>query len=186
MSAEHLLGHIWEQVVVEAPSDAPLVELELCATPYLRFRIHRERPEMVLLTQQFEFSAAHRLHCPDFSAEENRRIFGKCNNPSGHGHNYLLEITLAGRPDGETGTVLPLPQFEQIVKERVIDRLDHKHLNEDTPEFRNVNPSVENIAQVIWGMLAEHVGPAELFSVKVWETPKTWAEYRGHHGFGQA
>ena len=134
---------------------------------------------MVLLTQQFEFSAAHRLHCPQLSAEENRRTFGKCNNPGGHGHNYLLEVTVIGTPDPKTGAVLSLPQFEQTVQERVIDRLDHKHLNADTPEFRDVNPSVENIARVIWGMLERHVGPATLHRVRVWETAKTCAEYAG-------
>ncbi len=80
-------------------------------------------------------------------------------------------------PDERTGAVLPLPRFEQVVKERVIDRLDHKHLNVDTAEFRSLNPSVENIARVIWGMLRGHVAPARLALVRVWETPKTYAEY---------
>ncbi|MEW6197798.1 MAG: 6-carboxytetrahydropterin synthase [Planctomycetota bacterium] len=179
MSAEHLLGHIWERVLPELPLAAPLVALELCPTPHLRYAIRRENPAMVLLTQQFEFSAAHRLHCPQFSEDENRHTFGKCNNPNGHGHNYVVEVTVAGEPDARTGAVLPLPRFEQVVKERVIDRLDHTHLNADTAEFRTINPSVENIARVIWGLLAEHVSPATLHSVRVWETPKTWAEYAG-------
>jgi 6-pyruvoyltetrahydropterin/6-carboxytetrahydropterin synthase len=179
MSAEHLLGHIWERLVPELPASAPLVELELCVTPCLRYGITREDPAMVQLTQQFEFSAAHRLHCPQLSDAENRKTFGKCNNPNGHGHNYLLEVTVAGEPDGRTGAVLALPRFEQLVKERVVDRLDHKHLNEDVPEFRDMNPSVENIARVVWGLLAEHVGPARLQRVRVWETAKTWAEYAG-------
>ena len=152
---------------------------ELLATPGLRYAIQREYPGMILLTQQFEFSAAHRLHCPQLSDEQNRRTFGKCNNPQGHGHNYLLEVTVAGPPDAATGAVLPLPQFEQIVKEQVIDRLDHKHLNADTPEFRDVNPSVENIARIIWGLLADRVSPAKLHRVRVWETAKTCAEYSG-------
>jgi 6-pyruvoyltetrahydropterin/6-carboxytetrahydropterin synthase len=179
MSAEHLLGHIWERVLPELPPAAPLVELELCPTPHLRYAIRRENPAMVLLTQQFEFSAAHRLHCPQFSDDENRRTFGKCNNPNGHGHNYVVEVTVAGEPDARTGAVLPLPRFEQVVKECVIDRLDHKHLNADTAEFRTINPSVENIARVIWGLLAEHVAPATLHGIRVWETPKTSAEYAG-------
>ena len=134
---------------------------------------------MVRLTQCFEFSAAHRLHVAKFSDEENRRTFGKCNNPGGHGHNYQVEVTVAGTPDSGDGCVLPLPRLEQIVKESVIDRLDHKHLNTDTPEFASVNPSVENIAVAIWRMLADKVAPARLDSVRVWETPKTFAEYRG-------
>jgi len=179
MSAEHLLVHIWERVVPAAPPQAPVVELELCVTPCLRYAIRQEKPEMVLLTQQFEFAAAHRLHCPQLTNAENVSTFGKCNNPNGHGHNYLLEVTVAGTPTGRTGAVLPLPRFEQIVKERVIDRLDHKHLNDDTDEFRELNPTVENIARVIWGLLAEHVTPASLHRVRVWETPKTCAEYEG-------
>ena len=134
---------------------------------------------MVYLTQQFELSAAHRLHCPSLSDEQNRATFGKCNNPSGHGHNYLLEVTLAGRPDERTGALLPLPRFEEIVKSQVIDVLDHKHLNADTAQFRDVNPSVENIARVIWGMLVGKLGQAALHRIRVWETPKTWAEYDG-------
>lgn len=177
LSAERLLRDVWEQVAERSPSGVTLVELELLCTPYLRYAIKREEPNMVLLTQQFEFSAAHRLHCPELSDEDNREIFGKCNNPNGHGHNYLVEVSVAGVPDERTGAVLPLPRFEQIVKERVIDLLDHKHLNVDTAEFRALNPSVENIARVIWGMLRGHVAPARLARVRVWETPKTYAEY---------
>lgn len=179
MPAEHLLEHIWARVVPETPLAATLVEIELRASPGLRYAIQRESPGMILLTQHFEFSAAHRLHCPQLSDEQNRRPFGKCNNPEGHGHNFLLEVTVAGRPDAATGAVLPLPEFEQIVKERVIDRLDHKHLNADTPEFRDLNPSVENIACIIGGLLADHVSLAKLHRVRVWQTAKTCAEYAG-------
>jgi 6-pyruvoyltetrahydropterin/6-carboxytetrahydropterin synthase len=179
MSAEHLLEHIWQRIAPETPAGASVIALELSVTPCLRYTIEREKPGMVLLTQQFEFSAAHRLHCPQLSDDENRRTFGKCNNPRGHGHNYLLEVTVAGMPDAKSGAVLPLPQFERIVQQQVVDRLDHKHLNEDTAEFRHINPSVENIAQVIWGLLAEQVGPARLYRIRVWETAKTWAEYTG-------
>ncbi len=179
VSAEHILRALWQGVAGACPPHAPLAALELRPTPHLSYTIERENPTMVLLSQQFEFSAAHRLHCPELSDEENRRTFGKCNNPRGHGHNYLVEVTVAGTPDTRTGAVLPLPRFEQIVKERVVERLDHKHLNEDTAEFRAVNPSVENIARVIWDLLIGHVAPARLHRVRVWETPKTWAEYAG-------
>ena len=91
----------------------------------------------------------------------------------------FLEVTVAGTPDPRTGAVLPLPAFEQLVKERVIDRLDHKHLNTDTQEFREVNPSVENIARIIWNLLQDRVAPARLHRVRVWETAKTSAEYAG-------
>ena len=134
---------------------------------------------MVFLTQQFEFSAAHRLHSAQMSAQQNHQVFGKCNNPSGHGHNYLLEVAVAGVPDGRTGAVLSLPRFEQTVKERVIDRLDHMHLNTDVAEFHDLNPSVENIACVIWKLLEGHVAPAKLHRIRVWETAKTCAECTG-------
>ncbi len=179
LPAERLVRDVWRQIVPLAPQGAPLETLTLLVTPHLNYAIHQRDPHMISMTQQFEFSAAHRLHCSQLSNEENRRTFGKCNNPNGHGHNYLLDVTIAGEPDEATGVLLPLPRFEQLVKEHVIDRLDHTHLNEDTAEFRTVNPSVENIARVIWGMLADRVGPARLQRVRVWETPKTWAEYEG-------
>jgi 6-pyruvoyltetrahydropterin/6-carboxytetrahydropterin synthase len=177
LTAEHTVQAVWERIVPLAPPRATFEKLELLTTPFLRYAVRREEPAMVQITQQFEFSAAHRLHCREFSEEENRRTFGKCNNPRGHGHNYLLEVTLAGEPDVQTGAVLSVPRFERIVQERVIEALDHKHLNDDTEEFRRVNPSVENIARVIWSMLAPHVAPAELRNVRVYETPKTWADY---------
>lgn len=134
---------------------------------------------MVTLTQQFEFSAAHRLHCPELSEAENRATFGKCNNPNGHGHNYIMEVTVSGRPDSRTQVLIPLPRLETLVRELVVDILDHTHLNQDTAQFRTVNPSVENIARVIWGMLDGRLSPATLANVRVYETPKTWADYAG-------
>lgn len=178
LPAERLLQQIWTPVAAHAPAHAPLSRLELRVTPYLRYAIERETARMVFLTQQFEFSAAHRLHCPDWSDAENRATFGKCNNPHGHGHNYFVEVTVAAAPDAKTGMVLALPEFERIVDETIIARFDHKHLNEDTVEFRTLNPSVENIAQVCWRLLAPRVAPAALHSVRVWETPKTCAEFR--------
>lgn len=179
-SAERLLLAIWKAVApFITPAPARLTRLELAATPRLRYAIELEEPDMVSLTQQFEFSAAHRLHCPDLTDAENRALFGKCNNRNGHGHNYVVEVTVTGDPAATHGVVTPLPQFEALVKERVIDALDHKHLNEDTTHFRDVNPSVENIARAIWSMLVGEVAPARLTAVRVYETPKTWAEYRG-------
>jgi 6-pyruvoyltetrahydropterin/6-carboxytetrahydropterin synthase len=177
ISAERLLQEVW-RAVAECPLPCgPMVALELCSTPSLRYAIRREKPHMVFLTQQFEFSAAHRLRAPGLSDDENRRIFGRCDNPAGHGHNYLVEVTLAGLPDERTGALVSLPRFEAIVKEHVIERLDHKHLNEDTPEFREVVPTVENLARVIFRMLEPHLRQWGLRSVRVWETAKTWAEY---------
>lgn len=134
---------------------------------------------MIQVTESFEFSAAHRLHCPDLSDEENRRIFGKCSNPNGHGHNYVVEVTVSGQPDDATGNVIELHLFRHTVRERVIDRFDHKHLNLDCVEFQSLNPSVENIARVIWDRLHDAFHSCRLAGVRVWETPKTYAEYNG-------
>ena len=133
---------------------------------------------MIRLSQKFEFSAAHRLHNPALSDEQNRATFGKCNNPHGHGHNYELQFTLVGEPT-DRGVLVDVPAFERIVSETVIDRFDHRHLNTELPEFRELIPSVENIAMVIYQLLrpAFERERARLASVTVWETPKTWCEY---------
>lgn len=179
IATERLIQTIWPRVVQAMPPGATLECLELLTTPTLRYSLSREDPAMVHMTQQFEFSASHRLHCAELSDDANRRIFGKCNHPSGHGHNYLVDVTVEGAGDARTGAVWPLPEFERTIKACVIDVLDHKYLNTDVPQFRNVNPSVENIARVIWDLIEGHCGPARLRSVRVYETAKTWADYAG-------
>ena len=156
-----------------------LEALALWTTPYLSYAIVAGEASMVDVTQCFEFSASHRLHVASMSDEENRRVFGKCNNPNGHGHNYRVEVTVTGEVGRGSGQVVSLPAFEEVVRREVIDRFDHKHLNADTPEFANLNPSVENIARTMWGLLQGKVAPARLRRVKVWETAKTYAEYSG-------
>lgn len=193
VTGESLILRIRDGVAQDMPASCRLESLQLWATPHLSYAIHESRNEpgggagrrgvgdktMIELTQCFEFSASHRLHVPSMSDEENRRCFGKCNNPRGHGHNYRVEVTVAGELEDASGSVLPLPQFEAVVKREVIDRLDHKHLNEDVPEFARANPSVENIVKIIWGYLEGRLGPATLRRVRVWETAKTYAEYGG-------
>lgn len=161
------------------PAPASLNSLQLCVSPFLRFTVDRGDLTMIQVTESFEFSAAHRLHCPELSDEENQRIFGKCSNPNGHGHNYVVEVTVSGQPDDTTGNVVELHLFRRTVRERVIDRFDHKHLNLDCVEFRSLNPSVENIARVIWDRLHDAFQSCRLAGVRVWETPKTYAEYTG-------
>lgn len=157
---------------------ARLQMLSLALTPFLSMSIlHQERP-MTRLSQKFEFAASHRLHNPALSEAANRQTFGKCNNPHGHGHNYELQVTLVGEPEGTTGLLVDVPAFERIVAETVIDRLDHKNLNVEVAEFADLIPSVENIAQVIYRLLKpKFEGATRLASVTVWETPKTWCEY---------
>ena len=134
---------------------------------------------MVRLSHKFEFSASHRLFNRSLGEDENRRLFGKCSNPHGHGHNYELQVTLAGEPDRVNGVLVDLPAFERVVATAVIDRFDHKNLNAEVPEFRELIPSVENIAMVIHRLLKPKLtaGDVRLAGVTVWETPKTWCEY---------
>ena len=134
---------------------------------------------MVRLTRSFEFCAAHRLYVASFDDEENRRIFGKCSNPHGHGHNYVLEVTISGTPDEVSGTIVDPPQLDLLVQRRVIEPFDHKNLNAECDEFASLNPSVENIACVIWRRLEGAFDRCRLTRVRVWETPKTYAEYSG-------
>jgi 6-pyruvoyltetrahydropterin/6-carboxytetrahydropterin synthase len=154
------------------------ISISLALSPYLVLTANRDENTMMRLSQKFEFSACHRLHNPKLSDAVNRRTFGKCNNPLGHGHNYELQVTLIGSP-GESGLLVDIPAFERTVAQTVIERLDHKNLNEEVPEFRELIPSVENIAKVIYDLLKPRLQSdhARLASVTVWETPKTWCEY---------
>ena len=176
-STEIVLRHIYRcsKKLLNLPG-VSIVEQTLVLSPYLKFTICAKDETMVCLTQQFEFSASHRLHNEDLSDEENRELFGKCNNPSGHGHNYVVEISLNRTLSGPG---VNLSKFEAKVKELVIDRLDHKHLNCDVDYFASVNPSVENIAIAIFKWLDGQFGEDQLTNVRVYETPKTWADYSG-------
>jgi 6-pyruvoyl tetrahydropterin synthase/QueD family protein len=153
-------------------------EIRLSLSPFLSYAAVASELPMVRLSQKFEFSATHRLHNPRLSEEENRLTFGKCNNPHGHGHNYELQVTLRGTPNSH-GILIDVPEFERIVASAVIDRFDHKNLNIELPEFRELIPTVENIALVIYRLLKPRFDAAAttLASVTVWETPKTWCEY---------
>lgn len=140
-------------------------------------------PGVVLLRQKFDFAAAHRLHVPGWTDEENRRAFGKCNNARGHGHNYQVEPCVAIRLDAPVPT-FTLQHLEAITDAAVIQRFDHKHLNEDTSEFATIgglNPSVENIAKIVFGILAPEIAKAspdaQLRSITVWETDRTCATF---------
>jgi len=160
------------------PNGCSLHTLELHLSPYTRVSVDR-RSHMVNLTQSFEFAASHRLNCKNLSESENRGLFGKCNHPHGHGHNYILEVTIRGEPDTGSGRVVDLPYLDRIVRERVIEPFDHRNLNVECAEFADLNPTVENIAKVIWMRLVGAFTDCRLESIRVWETAKTCAEYRG-------
>lgn len=162
--------------MLEAWPPLTLDELALNVTPFLSYSVRASERPMIRVSQKFEFSATHRLHNPKLSEPENNRIFGKCNNPHGHGHNYEIQVTLTGEPDAN-GTLVHVPDFERLVGATVIDRFDHKNLNVELPEFAELIPTVENIAMVIFRLLKPRFSNPKLASVTVWETPKTWCEY---------
>jgi 6-pyruvoyltetrahydropterin/6-carboxytetrahydropterin synthase len=130
------------------------------------------------LTRRYGFNAAHRLHSPHLSEAENRRVYGKCNNPYGHGHNYVAEVTVTGRLDPATGMIAHLSELDQFVAREVIEPFDHKNLNEDLPAFRDRVPTTENLCIEIFGRLKRFPG-ARLVRVRLEETGRNSFEYAG-------
>ncbi len=123
------------------------------------------------------FNAAHRLHNPNWSPEKNREVFGLCNNPNYHGHNYELEVKISGEVDPDTGYLIDLGYLKQLIKEQIEDRFDHKNLNLDTEEFRELNPTAENICFVIWKILRAQLEERYDLAVRLYETPRNFVEY---------
>ena len=134
---------------------------------------------LVYLTRKCEFSAAHFYHNPALSADENQRIFGKCNNRNGHGHNYTLEVTVKGNVDPRSGFVVDLKVLKEVMTREVLDALDHRHLNFEVPEFGELIPTTENLAIVIWRRLQPKLHFAQLYRVRVYETPDLFADFYG-------
>ncbi|MCC7466566.1 MAG: 6-carboxytetrahydropterin synthase [Saprospiraceae bacterium] len=130
----------------------------------------------ISVTRRAHFNAAHRLHNPSWSDEKNREVFGLCNNPHYHGHNYELEVRVSGDIDPETGMVVDLVWLAQLIREQVEDRFDHKNLNIELPEFQNLIPSAENIAVVIWNILRAHLPEKFGLHVRLYETPRNFVE----------
>lgn len=154
-----------------------LTALALKLNASLTLTRHAEEPAMLELTTSYELAASHRLTSPGLDQAENETIYGKCANPSGHGHNYQLEVTLSGTPDPQTGQILPLDQIDRVVREHIIEPFDHKNLNHDTTEFKDLTPTVENMVQVFYHILRDKFAPTRLQRLRIWETPKTYAEY---------
>lgn len=123
------------------------------------------------------FNAAHRLHNPAWSAEKNAAVFGLCNNPNYHGHNYDLEVKVVGEVDPETGYLIDLKILKDLIKIEVENRFDHKNLNLDTEEFKNLNPTAENICYVVWQKLRAKLDQKYELSVRLYETPRNYVEY---------
>ncbi len=177
---DDVIQSLWPGIKATIAAMSLMLErMEIQISPHAWFHIDTENEHMVIHTQQFEFSAAHRLFHPEWSDEVNQRVFGKCNNPNGHGHNYVVEVSVSLEEYDADRGAQGLDRFQQVVNREIIDRLDHKHLNLDIEYFQAVNPTVENIAVAIWTWLEEPLRPIRLRRVRVYETPKTWAEYDG-------
>ncbi|HKD86627.1 MAG TPA: 6-carboxytetrahydropterin synthase [Terriglobales bacterium] len=130
------------------------------------------------LTRRYVFSASHRLHSDELSEAENREVYGKCNNPYGHGHNYALEVTVSGQVDATTGMVCDLVQLDEAVRHEVLDRFDHVNLN-DREEFRSAVPTTENLSEAIFHILKQNFKAAHLEKVRLEETAMNSFEYAG-------
>lgn len=131
----------------------------------------------VAVVRREHFNAAHRLYKEQWSDEQNRNTFGKCSLPHYHGHNYELEIKVVGEIDPETGFVMDLKQLSDLVNDTVLEKFDHKNLNLDTDEFKALNPTAENIAVIIFGLLRPHIKPSLDLFIRLYETPRNFVEY---------
>lgn len=133
----------------------------------------------MIVTARLTFSAAHRLHNPNRDADWNRRMYDKCDNPRGHGHNYALEVSVRGKIDPETGMVIDLKRLKDIMRARVVDRVDHTNLNEDVDFLQGVIPTAENLARAFWEQLAPAITEGKLYEVVLHETERNSVCYRG-------
>ena len=129
--------------------------------------------------RRVNFNAAHRLYRKDWSDEKNDAVFGKCNNPNFHGHNYIMEVWIEGDIDPETGYVIDLKILKDIIKEEIVERFDHRNLNLDCPEFENLIPTAENIILVSWNLLRSKLNEKFKLKLKLWETENNIFEYDG-------
>src|SRR4051794_7994284 len=133
----------------------------------------------VMVTRRLRFNAAHRVHNPELSESENSRLFGKCNNPNWHGHNYTLDVSVEGDIDRTTGYVCDLSHLKKIVEREIVDIVDHKNFNLDVPFMKGVIPTSENIIVAFWKILAPEVKPGKLSRLVLWETENNYVEYDG-------
>jgi 6-pyruvoyltetrahydropterin/6-carboxytetrahydropterin synthase len=170
-----LLSSVWG-ILADKFGAAGLSKLSLKLNPSRTVAIDSKDSEMVYFSEKFEFAATHKLWNEDFSEEKNLEVFGKCANPTGHGHNYIVEVTIK-IPDG--GESFRIGGFEKIVDDELIKIVDHKNLNLDVDYFSRANPTVENITSFTWSRLLDRFGRAQLHCVTVWENDKTFCSYYG-------
>lgn len=170
-----LLKSAWNRLT-DKFGPAQLSKLSLNLNPFRKVAICSRDLEMVYFSEKFEFAAMHKLWNNDFSEEQNLKVFGKCANPAGHGHNYIVEVTIK-MPINENG--FHISDFERVVDNELIKLVDHKNLNADVSQFSKTNPTVENITAFAWNRLVGKFGQVALHCVTVWETDKTYCSYYG-------
>jgi 6-pyruvoyltetrahydropterin/6-carboxytetrahydropterin synthase len=170
-TTEIIVQYIWQALTDKFPG-CELYKLVLHENHYIT--AEKGMDPMVRFTRKYHFCAAHRLHSDLLSDEENKRIFGKCNNPHGHGHNYYLDVSVQGEPDPVTGMVMNLADLDRIVNEIIIHKMDHKHLNFDVEELNGLNPTSDVLVKVISDLLSPHL--PKLYRVGLWETEKNYFE----------
>jgi 6-pyruvoyltetrahydropterin/6-carboxytetrahydropterin synthase len=170
-----LLGSAWSQLA-DKFGTARLGKLSLKLNPFSKVAVDSKDLDMVYFCEKFEFAATHTLWNDDFSEEENFEVFGKCANPTGHGHNYIVEVAVKMPA---TGNGFRIGDFERIVDDELVKLVDHRNLNADVDHFGKTNPSVENIAAFAWNKLVGKFGEATLHRVTIWETDKTYCSYYG-------
>ena len=134
---------------------------------------------MIFITRKIEFSAGHRLFNPNFSDEQNKATFGLCNNPNGHGHNYVLEVTLSGEVCSDTGMVFDLKELKKLIQREIIDKVDHKNLNVDVDYLKGMIPTAENLAIKFWEILEPKINKGRLHEIKLYESERNYVVYRG-------
>jgi 6-pyruvoyltetrahydropterin/6-carboxytetrahydropterin synthase len=134
----------------------------------------------IAVSRKEHFNAAHRLYNPAWTNEKNDAVFGKCNNPNYHGHNYEIVVTVIGEPDAATGYVYDMKLLSDLIKEHVLKHFDHKNLNLDTAYFKDLNPTAENIAVVIWRILRQQIDNQYELKIKLYETERNFVEYPAH------
>jgi 6-pyruvoyltetrahydropterin/6-carboxytetrahydropterin synthase len=170
-----LLKSAWSRLA-DKFGTAQLSKLSLKLNPFRKIAMDSKNLKMVYFSEKFEFAATHKLWNDDFSEEQNFEVFGKCANPTGHGHNYIVEVTIK-IPTSEDG--FHISDFERVVDDELIKLVDHKNLNADVSQFSSTNPTVENIATFAWNKLVGKFSNGTLHYVTVWETDKTYCSYYG-------
>jgi 6-pyruvoyltetrahydropterin/6-carboxytetrahydropterin synthase len=172
-SLENILRDLWQRIAPALPSEVALTNLKLEETPLLYAELDENKK--MTLTRTYEFAASHRLNASGLTHEENLKLFGKCNNPNGHGHNYVLEVTVGGVPESDSGMLVDLAALDLAVNSAVVDRYDHKNLDFDIPELSGQNTTSEIVALTIFQQLDGKL-PATLERVRLWETARNMFE----------